>query len=201
MKSNVLLVVLMLVLAASGLAQEKGNIGLLFKTGGINSVGASYELSDTMTLRASLGLSASSSETEIQYLFLEKNSHDMNEYNVSLGLFFDLVKKKDLTLYSGVEVGYAYSNYEYKISPQYAAAGIILYPESQGKDKANGYTGNILLGVHHKIGKKFAVFGEIGFGVLKRKTKELSMENVLKITDETTQWNLKRSGIGVVFYL
>jgi len=33
MKSNVLLVVLMLVLAVTGTAQEKGTFGLLFKTG------------------------------------------------------------------------------------------------------------------------------------------------------------------------
>ena len=201
MKSKVLLVVLLFLLAAAGLAQEKGDVGFLFKAGGIKSAGVSYELSETMTLRASLGLSTYSSETEIQYLFYEKRLRDMDEYNVSLGLFFELVEKKDLSLYSGVEVGYAYSSTEYTVSPENANSGLIVSLSSEGRNKGNAYSGNLILGVRQKIGKKIAVFGEIGFGVLKRETRDTSIEGILRHTSETNRWNLSRSGIGVVFYL
>lgn len=201
MKSKALLVVLLFLLATAGLAQEKGDVGFLFKAGSIKSAGVSYELSETMTLRASLGLSTYSSETEIQYLSFEKRLRDMDEYNVSLGLFFDLVQKKDLSLYSGVEVGYAYSSTEYTVSPENANSGLIISPISEGRNKGNAYSGNLILGVRQKIGKNIAVFGEIGFGVLKRETRDTSLEGILRYTSETNRWNLSRSGIGVFFYL
>lgn len=201
MKSNVLLVVLMFVLAISGMAQEKGNVGLLFKTGSVNSVGALYNVSNTTMLRASFGFNSYSSDTEIQYGVLQKITQDTNEYNVSLGLLVDLMRKKDLTLYGGIEAGYAYSLTESNSSPQIVAGGITISQGADEKSKANGYTGNILLGVYHKIGKKFAVFGEIGFGLLKSETKDSSSNAGLKYSNETTRWNLSRSGIGLVFYL
>lgn len=187
--------------SVSAAAGEKEGLGLLFKTGSLNSVGASYNVSDTTTLRASFGLSVTSSETETQYAVLQKVSQDTNSYNVSLGLLVDLMKKKDLTLYGGIEVGYVYSITESNASPQTVAGGITISQGYEEKNKTNGYTGNLLLGVHHKIGKKFAVFGEIGFGVLNRKRKNSSLNTGLKHTNELTRWDLSRSGIGLVFYL
>lgn len=201
MKSKILLLTLLFAFAVSGPAQEKGKVGLLFKTGALNSVGVSYKLSGTMTLRASFGFDTYDSKTEYQYQILEEVSHDRDEYNASLGLFFDLVKKKDLTLYSGIEAGISYYTTESILSEHYAAGGITLFPAYEEKSETNGYNGNIILGIQHKIGKRFAIFGEIGFGFNKDHRDDRALADGKLICDKTTQWNLSRSGIGVVFYL
>lgn len=181
MKSNVLLVVLMLVLAASGTAQEKGTLGLLFKTGGVNSVGASYELSDTLAIRASLGFDSYKAESEIYLPYSLEATNKQNSYNASLGLFLNFLEKKDLTLYGGLEFGYTY------------------YKQNEIEDY-DGYQGDAILGVRHKIGKHLAVFGELGLGFTSTKMDDIRYDGTM-FQQESTRWNLKRSGIGIVFYL
>jgi len=50
------------------------------------------------------------------------------------------------------------------------------------------------------LGKRFAIFGEIGLGF--EKTEANNKSDGISIYDaEYTNWNLKRSGIGIIFFL
>lgn len=181
MKSKVLLVVLVFVLAVTGTAQEKGTFGLLFKTGAINSVGASYELSGSLSIRASLGFDSYRTESITRFSSTMEAANKQNNYNASLGLFLNFLEKKDLALYGGLEFGYDY------------------YKQNEYEDY-EGYLGNAILGVRHKIGKHLAVFGELGLGFARTQMDDLQFDGVM-YQQKSTQWTLKRSGVGLVFYL
>ncbi len=181
MKSKVLLLTLLFLLAVSGSAQEKGTFGLLFKASAANSVGASYELSDSLSLRASLGFDSYKIESMVYTPYTYDSSTKHNRYNASLGLFLYFLKKKDMALYGGLEAGYTHYK-QYDINDH------------------DGYQGDVILGVRHKIGKNLAVFGELGLGFTSSKWDESGFGGTI-LQQESTRWNLKRSGIGLVFYL
>lgn len=205
MKSTIqlfLLVLLGLMFSVSGFAGEKEGLGLLFKTGPVKSVGVSYELSDFTTLRATFGFDSYTAETEIHHLYVTKYDTDSTGYDVSLGLLFSLIKKNNLTLYAGFEAGLHSKNREERVSPYETAGGVTPYYEEYTETKEiNGYSGNLILGVRHKLGKRIAIFGEFGFGFQRRHRDDRNLAEGSLSSAKTTQWDLKRSGIGVVFYL
>jgi len=203
MRLKISLFLLMFTVSVFGFAGEKENVGLLFKTGAASNVGAVFQLSERFSLRTTLGFSTQDATVETTSLFQGSYTQDTKNYTAALGFFYHFREKEKLSLYSGLEIGYNHTVVDSldKISYQIIDGVVIFDPvATQERDKRHGYTGNVILGVKYRLGKRFALFGEIGFGIEKSKMNNKS-DGTTIYDAEYTDWNLKRSGIGIIFFL
>jgi len=203
MRSKIGLFLLVFTASVFGFAGEKENVGLLFKTGAASNVGAVFQLSERFSLRTTLGFSTQDAAVETTSLFQGSYTQEMKNYTAALGLFYHFREKEKLSLYSGLEFGYSHTVVDSsdKISYQIIDGVVIFDPvATQERDKRHGYTGNVILGVKYRLGKRFAIFGEIGLGFEKSEANNKS-DGISIYNAEYTDWNLKRSGIGIIFFL
>ena len=204
MRSKIVLFVLLFTVTFFGLAGEKDkNVGLLFKTGSINNVGAVFQVSNRVSLRATLGFSTHDAATETTSLLQNSYTQEMKKYNAALGLFYHFREKENLSLYSGLEIGYDYDivDTSNKATYQIIDGSIIFDPVAvRNRNKRHGCAGNVILGVKYRLGKRLAIFGEIGFGFDKTGANNKT-DGISTYDAEYTDWNLRRSGVGIIFFL
>jgi long-subunit fatty acid transport protein len=202
MSKKILLCLFLVVFSVAGFAGENGKFGLLFKADSIYSVGASFQLSKRLSLRPTFGFNNSTRDYNDAPELFNDFSTDNKNYTAALGLFYHFLEKKDLSIYGGIEFGYTYGKSKLT-APYYSYVNgeHVLNDEEIRNETFKGTTGNLILGVSHKIGKKVALFGEIGFGYIKNKYEGGGIDSFYEYTSEDTIWNLNRSGIGIIFYL
>jgi len=191
MKKKVLLCSFMILFVLVCFSQEKGQVGFLFKTGTLNSVGMTFNLSNRVALRPSIGFSTARIDIEDETLVNDPQKSD--NYNASLGILYDFLKKENLSVYSGLEFGYSHSKIESNVCSSFICSLV--------SRKMNGFTGDVILGFRYNLNKHLALFGEIGFGYERLKTDIESNLPGTTGTEKYKAWDLSRSGVGVTFYL
>ena len=196
MKKKLLLCLLVILGVSFGFSQDKGNVGFLFKSGSINSVGLSFNLSDSLTLRPSFGFSTGKDEREYDTVVggtidTVNTTTKSTYYSVNLGLFYHFLKKNHLSAYTGLDVGYSHEKNDGEI----CVAGVCGFENV----KSRGYNGNIIMGLQYNLNKHLAVFGEVGFGF--RQYKIDNDEDFMPVYFKSTNWSLGRSGFGIILYL
>ena len=190
MKKKFLLGALVILFVGFGFSQDTGKIGFLFKTGSTSSVGLSWNVSKTLTLRPSFGFQSEKVE-EVSNGYQIEGSPKNSSYNTSLGLFYHFLQKESFTAYTGLELGYLYQKIEGRL-----CSSEICYTVTE---KVHGFIGSLILGLQYNLNKHLAVFGEVGLGYQHTKA-DLEFIDAKNET-KNTYWDLSRSGFGIILYL
>ena len=203
MSKKILLCMFLVVFSIAGFAGENGKFGLLFQADSIYSIGASFQLSQRLSLRPTFGFNNSTRDYEDAPELFSDYSTDNKNYRAALGLFYHFLEKKDISIYGGIEFGYNYGKSKLSAPFDTYVNGEYVFDENTEikTETFDGIAGNLIFGVSHKIGKKIALFGEIGFGYIKNKYEGKGNDSFYEYTSEDTYWSLNRSGIGIIFYL
>src|SRR5688500_4380567 len=174
-------VVLVLLSPLTANAQERGQTGLTM--GFPTSVGFIWHATDRLAIRPEITFSSFSSESENNILFLGDDDEDDNG-----GSAFTTVVSALWYLRP------AENNVRPYLSPRFTygrASTDDLGPEST----AWSLTGSF--GVQYTPVRRFAVYGEVGFG---RSQSESTLSTPIgDLSQETTSWST-RSAVGVIFY-
>jgi hypothetical protein len=193
MKKQLLLSMILVLCVCVGLSQAEGTVGFLFKSGSISSVGMSFDLSKRLTLRPSFGFRSSTTETLTDYLGGSDITRTHNLYNLNLGLFYHFLKKKDLSVYTGLELGYSHEKVENE-SCLYGVCATLA-------DDFDGYNGNLILGLRYKLNKHLAIFGEMSLGYQRYEGTDAIQGQNFDLEVKYNYWDLGRSGFGIILYL
>lgn len=187
MRKTILVMLLVVSFCMVSFGDEGGKIGILFKSGSQQSIGVSLALFPRVNIRTTVGF---------RLISTAHSGEDLktNLFRVGAGIMFDVLKRDDWAIYTGVEFAYVHQSQDQYVV--FYTGGIpenVLYERNE-----DGFSSDLLLGVRHKIGKRVALYGELSLGYSK---SELDFDSGDMSQRTQSEFNLKRSGIGVVFYL
>lgn len=190
MRKTIFILLLAVTLCGMSFGHDGGKLGLLFKGGSQNSVGVSLAVSPRMNIRTTAGFEMSTSDHTDEEL-------ERNNFNVGFGIFVDVLKRKEWAVYTGVEVAYHHQNQEMYMANYVGGTYESVFYERED----DGISGDLVLGVRHKIGKRLALYGEINLGYRKYES-DFAAEGISSSDSmEQSSFGLSRSGFGLIFYL
>ena len=175
-----LLLPLILLPAAQVSAQERGQAGLVM--GIPTNFGFIWHASDKLAVRPELGLTFTANESESNVFGSTSSESDGHAVTVGASVLWYLAKYDNVRTYVAPRFTYGHASTE----------------NSQGTSTpsdAVSVSGNF--GAQFTPARKFAVFGEIGYG-FNRTTSEFSSPIVTAET-KSTAWST-RGAVGVIFY-
>lgn len=181
-----LVVALIGVCASGAAAQDESKVGVTM--GYPASFGIIWHASDRIAIRPELTLTGSSSETRSSGDFPVELTGDGWAIGTGVSALIYLHKYDRLRTYVSPRFTYSHTSTTTKTT-----AAIIGLGESTATGNAYGGAGSF--GAEYRFADKFAVFGEVGFGV----THTSGTNSLSPIRPTTTSWGT-RSGVGVTFY-
>ena len=168
-------------------AQDQGKVGITM--GYPASIGVLWRVSDKVAIRPELSLSGGSAETSGSSFESESDN-----WNISTGasVLFYLHKYDQLRTYFSPRFTYS------RLSTTNEASGVT---NSTTTTTGNSFGGAGLFGAEYSLGNKFAVFGEVGFGLNHTTTEGSSsfLPNTSLAKQTGNTWG-SRAGIGVIFF-
>jgi hypothetical protein len=209
MKRLMLGVSMVLSVRASALAQDAGQIGVTL--GYPAAVGVIWHVTDNIAVRPEISFTTGSTESPV-----------INSGLSLPGLSVDLGESSSTTVTTGVSGLFYFGKWDKLrayVSPRYTYARLTSESaqgatfSTDGRNSAYTVTGSF--GAHYQLHRRFAVFGETGFGYNHSHTTSTSRlllpviipvgtnlpSPVSQSTIETNShfWNI-RTGAGVIFY-
>ena len=167
--------------AAPAFAQEAGSVGV---TMGYPSLGVLWRASDRVAIRPEFSFAGSSSESDSSSFEVESEGW---AFGTGASVLFTLSKSDNLRTYIGPRFTYT------RTSASNESSGFVMTAESTTTNHGVGGAG--LFGAEYSLGRRFAVFGELGLG-FSRSSTALSNSNA-KVTGFS--WGT-RTGVGVIFF-
>ena len=163
-------------------AQDQGKIGITMAYPA--SVGLLWRASDKIAVRPELSIAGGDSESSSDLISTESGTWTIN---TGVSVLFYLKKYDDLRTYFTPRFNYAHG------STNTDATGPIIKPSITTTINGIGFSG--AFGAEYSLGRKFAVFGEVGFGFSHSTTKTSITPSELS----SNNWG-SRAGVGVIFY-
>jgi len=188
----VLLVLLFLLVAASGRAQEKGQAGI--SMGYPASIGFVWHLSDTFALRPDFAVSGSSTENSPS-----GSKSDNRAFAVGIGAIFYTGKWENLRAYVSPRFSYSRTTGSSSSSTTLSTGQSV---STAGSNAANGYSANGLVGGQYSLSGRFSVFAEVGFGFTRNKTTATNTISAFGTSSNratSNSWGT-RAGVGAIIY-
>jgi len=205
MKRLLLAVSVVLSVGANALAQDAGQIGITM--GYPSAVGVIWHVTDNVAVRPEVSFSTSSSESPAI------------SSGLSLpGVSDDLGNTSSTTVTAGVSGLFYFGEWDRLrayVSPRYTYSRLMsdLGSTFSTDTRNSAYTVTGSFGAHYQFHRRFAVFGETGFGYLHTRTTLTSsillsiipvVPNVPAPVTRSTETNshswATRTGAGVIFY-
>ena len=173
--------------ASTAVAQDQGKVGITM--GYPASIGVLWRVSDKVAIRPELSIAGSSSESTGTSFETESDSWN---FATGASVLFYLHKYDQLRTYFSPRISYS------RISSTSESSGFTTSTSTTTGDSVGGAG---LFGAEYSLGRKFAVFGEVGFGFNHTTTQGIS--SVLPSTTLGKQsgnsWG-SRAGVGVIFF-
>jgi hypothetical protein len=163
-------------------AQDQAKIGITMAYPA--SVGLLWRVSDKVAVRPELSIAGGASETTASSFETESDSWTLN---TGVSVLFYLNKYDDLRTYFTPRFNYAHG------SSTTDATGAVINPTITTTLDGIGFSG--AFGAEYSLGRKFGVFGEVGFGFTHSTTKS----SILPTESSGNNWG-SRAGVGVIFY-
>jgi hypothetical protein len=163
-------------------AQDQGKIGVTM--GYPASVGVLLRVSDNLAVRPEVSITGGTSETSTSSFETESDSWTMN---TGVSVLIYLKKYDDLRTYFTPRFTYAHG------SSTTEATGFVTNPSTTTTLNAYGFAGSF--GGEYSLGRKFAVFGEVGFGF----SHQTTTSSTLPGEQSGSAWG-SRAGVGVIFF-
>lgn len=163
-------------------AQDQGKIGITMAYPA--SVGVLWRVSDKIAVRPELSIAGGESESSSELISTESDTWTIN---TGVSVLFYLKKYDDLRTYFTPRFNYAHA------STDTDATGPVINPSISTSNNGIGFSG--AFGAEYSLGRKFAVFGEVGFGFSHSTTKTSITPSELS----SNNWG-SRAGVGVIFY-
>ena len=148
------------------------------------SVGALLRVGENLAIRPEVSLTGSTSETTSSTFETESDAWTLN---TGVSVLIYLKKYDDLRTYVTPRFTYAHG------SSTTDANGLVTNPTATTTLNAYGFAGSF--GGEYSLGRKFGVFGEVGFGFSHQTTKSSLLPTELS----GTSWG-SRAGVGIIFY-
>ena len=104
-----------------------------------------------------------------------------------LGFLFYFYSGRDLSAYTGLNVGYTRANKEISFS----------WRDDEIKEDGETYLASVMLGLQGHVMKNLGIFGEVGFGYTFGK---FNRRNNAEINTDSQRWGLANTGVGIIFY-
>ncbi|HEU4891009.1 MAG TPA: hypothetical protein VFT47_05635 [Vicinamibacterales bacterium] len=149
------------------------------------SVGALLRVGRSLAIRPEVSLSGGTSETSSSSFATESDSWTLN---TGVSVLIYLKKYDDLRTYFTPRFNYAHGS-----TTTDATGFVTTNPSTTTTLNAYGFSGSF--GGEYALGRKFGVFGEVGFGFSHQTTKS----NVLPTELSGNSWG-SRAGVGVIFF-
>ena len=163
-------------------AQDQSKIGITMAYPA--SVGLLWRVSDKVAVRPELSISGGASETSSSSFETESDAWTLN---TGVSVLFYLNKYDDLRTYFTPRFTYAHG------SSDTDATGFVTNTSATSTLNAIGLSG--AFGAEYSLGRKFGVFGEVGFGFSHSTTKS----SIIPTESSGNNWG-SRAGVGVIFY-
>ncbi len=172
-------------------SQKAPKYGLIFKANALGNAGLLFNLSEKVSLRTTLGFGTRKDDSQHDGSHPFYGTDTVSELETGVALLYHIQKTRKHSVYLGMEVGMQY--YHGKSSITYTGVMSSSQLTINQKYEQFGYHLDALVGVRHALSQKLAVYGEVSFGMTHR--------NVGDSDNDIMLWNLKRSGVGIIFYL
>ena len=156
-------------------AQEKGKVGLTI--GFPSSVGVIFHVTDKIAIRPEFDFEFGSTEIDSPGI---DSSQDSSVFGTGISALFYVRKWDDLHLYVSPRWDYSHGSASTEVT----------------ETTANGWGLTGSMGAQYALGKRFAVFGEVGVGYRHSSTKGPAIIEAELKSDSVGL----RSGVGVVVY-
>ena len=163
-------------------AQDQGKIGITM--GFPASVGVLWRVSDKVAIRPELSISGGTSETTSTSFETESDNWTLN---TGVSALFYLKKYDDLRTYFTPRFNYAHG------SSTTDASGFVTNSSTTSTLNGVGFFG--AFGAEYSLGRKFAAFGEVGFGF----SHSTAKSSIFPTTTSANNWG-SRAGVGVIFF-
>jgi hypothetical protein len=172
---------LVLLSAPAALAQEKGQVGITM--GYPASVGLVWHVTDKVAIRPEFLIARSSTETTVPFL----GGAESSSWNVGTGVsaLFYVQRWENLRTYVSPRFSYSRATSTFDAAPT----------GDEGTSTNTAYSISGLFGAQYSLGRKFSVFGEVGFGF----SDTTSRSELSDVRTNGQTWGT-RTGLGVVFY-
>lgn len=178
-------------------AQQKGQLGVNLRISSSTAIGVTYHVTDRFGVRPFVSYNRQTSERA--YIFYSVGGEDPTVIKVNpkteelgggLGAFFYLSSPSELRIYLGTD--FSYSKYINEV-PYYGPLQEVWLIRAT----TEGIHLNSLFGLQYELSKQVRVVGEIGLGLVFKKSKDDYGE---KVELSGRQFGLINSGLGFVFY-
>ena len=177
----VILLLALLVVPAAATAQERGQTGLVM--GFPVSFGVIWHASDRLAVRPEVSFTHTSQETQTNFISGSSESNS-DAFTVGASVLWYLAKSDNIRTYVAPRFTYG------QLSTDIPNTGA---PATEAD--AFSITGSF--GAQYTPARKFAVFGEIGYGL--SRTKSTFSSNVTTAESTSRAW-ATRGAVGVIFY-
>jgi hypothetical protein len=147
------------------------------------AIGVLWPVSDKVAVRPEFNFTGSSGESSGTF-DVESDSWAIG---TGVSVLFYLKKYDRLQTYFTPRFTYGHSSNSSDFD------GPVVNPETSASSNSYGFAG--LFGAEQSIGDKFAVFGEVGFGL----SRSTAKSNITSSRPTTRSWGT-RAGVGVVFF-
>jgi len=162
--------------STSAFAQDKGKVGLTM--GYPSSVGILFHVTDKIAIRPEFNFAQSSSDIETLIVDSESSSWAIG---TGVSALFYLRAWDDTQLYVSPRFTYTHNSTSSEIG-------------SEASSNSWGLMGSV--GAQHKLGTRFAVFGEVGLGY----SRSTIGAGSLVVGEATASTLATRTGVGVILY-
>jgi hypothetical protein len=197
----VVLSLLMLAVAGTARAQDKGQAGLVI--GYPASIGIVWHVSENIAIRPDVSFSRSSNDstnfnsfTVLTTTTTVTSASSGTAWSTTVGLsaLFYVHRWDSLRVYVSPRFAYGRATSTTRNEPTSPLAGTVSVTDNLSAT----YTGVGSLGAQYLLGKKFSVFGEVGVAYADAETS--TRFNTGGHFEATTKSVSSRSGVGVVIY-
>jgi hypothetical protein len=168
--------------AATASAQERGQAGLV--AGFPASFGFIWHASDKLAVRPDLTFSFSSSESETNIFGFTSTEASGHSFTLGTTVLWYLAKHDNVRTYVAPRFAYSHSSTEVNLG-------------SGAPSKVNGVTLAAHFGAQYTPVRKFAVFGEIGYGFNRSKSK---FSTPIATSENTSRGWAPRGAVGIIYY-
>ena len=172
----------LVLLPAAAAAQERGQTGLV--AGFPVSFGFIWHASDKLAVRPDLTFSFSTSESETSILGFPSTEVSGHSFTLGTTVLWYLAKHDNVRTYVAPRFAYSHSSTEVSLG-------------SAAPSKTNGVTLSANFGAQYTPVRKFAAFGEIGYGFNRAKSK---FSTPIATSENTSRGWAPRGAVGIIYY-